>query len=746
MVVASGQMPYEFDAPLPIRAPKGAWPGVNTPNIGMSGVTIEQAMFVYNAELRKWNFEQLDFLTYQLYTHPDIPSSGFEPKANGDTLEGHVGNVHSLESIDNIEQLRFQFDTFLFDLYADDSQYGEIDFKIAWLQTAYPESPSGGYVIAQPFFPLQIFSLIAANFLHPPLEDVTGGDFITTTDDHWLGGSGVIYDIDCGEVVFNPFPFPRFGNNFTGTTDGLRFRFGPVYPVVQTTLGAIPSVLASRYESDTVTGSFRLQTNFAALESGVVQIDGYCLLPETTMELVKGNDSNFEQTVTFTNDYTNHVQGLRAVRDGVGRNDSSARCYRTPTVQSSGLYRLLVHNTKANVPTTAIPSGFVSLFPQGQVRKLSGTPDLSPAINSNLIDGQQLVDRGNSGGDAFELDQNSALGIHVMNDAIWTTGPHGSGESSPPGTVLSRGLYPISPYTGTPVWYRPAELTIASTGPSATGYRPIPPQPGAFGYHLGLMDIGGQFVRVSQIFRAVLTPDADDALDEFDRSVFFQRYNKTTLDHAAETEANFVMIGEDADLVAYSRIDGCVYDGSSIYVWNENGTIDRFNSSYTHTGTFLGSGPAIARRRHWDGSQLLYTIGGNIQTGDPLLSLTGGAGSSSGIGVWSISVEPSAPADEAGEFTHDSAKPTRLEKFLQIAPSRVIIHQIFEVTGSTHVRDGVWMFFQADDDMWLFRIIERGSFWEAVEGTRFRNHSAPSIPFGGVPEEFPWEGILHDID
>ncbi len=742
MVVASGQMPYAFDGPLPIRALPGAWPGVDTPNIALSGLTIEQAMFVYNAELRKWNFDSLSSLTYQLYTHPDISSSGFEPKANGDTLEGLVGGLHSIESVDNIEQLRTQLQTFLFTFYATDSNYGEGDFMQSWLETAFPESPSGSLRIIQPFFPLLISSFVGRTFLRPPAEHISGGDYVDN-DIHWLGGSGVLFDIDCGEVVFNPFPFPRNSFFFAPSRDNSRFAFGPVYPVVQTTLGVTPSVIASRYESDIDAGTFRAETNFAALGSGKVQIDGYCLIDGTTMELVKGNDRNISSSVGFTDDYTLHVQGLREVRNGAGSNDPSARCYRTAGVKASGLYRFLTHNQKVNVPNTAIPSGFVSLWPQGHITQSDHFVDNSVFVESNFIDGQQTTDRSTADGSAFELDPGDAFGIHVFDDCIWITGPNGSGTSSPPGSVLSRGLFPLSPFTGRLVWYRPAELTIATTGPTTSpdGFRPLPPQPGAFGHHLGLMDIGTEFVRVSKIFRANFDAmGGGDADDEFDRTVYFQRYGKTTLTRNSETAANFMITGSEASNAGYSAIHGAVYDGTSIYVFNEFGELDRFDSSFTHTGTLEGP---IARRRHWDGTQLLYTLGGNVTTGDPLLSVPGGTGS--GIGVWSVSSEPADPAVNLGAYSHDSAKPTRLERFIQTNPASTRIHTIFEVTGATHVRNGVWMIFQEGTDLWLFRIIEEASEWVAVEGMKLDDVAA-TIPGGGVPTNFPWEGVLHDID
>lgn len=739
MVVASGQMPYEFDAPLPIRALPNAWPGVGGPNIGPSGDTFEQAMFVYNAELRKWNFpDQLNLLQYNLYTHPDITPSGFEPKADGETLTGLVTGTAGLISVDNIEQMRTQLNTFLFDFYSDDSVYGTADFMRAWLQTAYPESPSGSLRIIQIIPPLSIYSLIGRTFLRPVLNDVTGGDFIETTDLHWLGGSGVLFDIDCGEVTFNPFPFPREGFFFNASSDNNRFHFGPIYPLVQTTAGNLPSVEPARYQSDTSNGTFKQQTNLNAINSGLVQIDGYALLAGTTMELVIGNDFNFDATLTGTNQYTGHTEGHRAVRDDNGDNDKTARVYRTPTAKASGLYRFITYNAKADVPFTAIPSGFVSIWPQGQVIKTQ--PD-GQFIQTNRVHGQELTVTSDGG---LQRDASDSAGLHVMDDAIWITSRNASEEDSSDGsgTFDSRGLFPCSPYNGELVWYRPAERVLSTSGNYGPG-------PAHFGAHMGLMSIGSNFVRVaktgSQFFESNIgtpTPNSDRVVNV----THFQRYDKTSLDHNGEVSASFTLEGEDA-LGAFvtpstEGVAGCFSTGSDVYTWSEFGSILKWTTGLSFVEAYAGP---IARRRHYANGQLLYTIAGNIQVGDPMLDPGFAGSSASGIGVWSETA-PTGGADVVGFITHDSAKPLRGEAhFGHQSASSTRIHSIFDVSSATHVADGVWMIIQFSTTLWLCRIEEEASQWRVVESIRLER-SGDSIPLGGVPRDFPYEAILHDID
>lgn len=724
MVVASGQMLYQYDSVLPIRTKPGAWPGLNTPNIGPSGDIIEQAMFVLNAELRKWNVTSLSLLTYQAYSHPDLPGSGFEPKDNGQTLIGLVG-VPALLTSNNIEQMRDNLGTHLFSAYANDSVYGSSEFLNAWLKSAYPESPSGDLRIIE-ILPIPIFSLIGRTFLRPPLENITNGNLITTTDMHWLMGSGTLFDIDIGEVIFNPFPFPGTSNFFSPSANNLQIEFSPTIPTIQTTLGNIPSVLASRYQSDVGVGTFKNTTNFAALESGYMQIDGYVLLPETTIELVRGNDFNFEDTVSFSNDFTGHIQGLRRVSNNLGQNDASARCYRLPTTQNSGLYRLLTHNQRVHVPFTAIPSGFVSIWPQGNVIK--SNTGLLVTNPSNFIDGQQYTITSDGG---LKRAPTEAKGVHVFDDAIWLAGPNDSTSS---GTFDSRGLTVVSPFTGSFVWYRPAERILSTSGTFGPG-------PAHFGNHLGLFELGTDFVRISKTGSEFFTFETSPTADTGVYTIHWQRYNQTTLNHIEESKT-FTII-EDGLALTLDSIGGAIRNSSNIYIWNEINTITRFTTGLNFDGYFRGP---IAGRRHVGGSQLLYTRGaGGLTVGDPLLAI-GATNIASGIGKWSISIEPADIFTDSGEYIHTSAKPLRAEAHFGFrSATNTIIHSIFDIIGATHVPNGTWMIIQFQSNIFLCRIVEESTEWRVVESMQLRETVDGSFT-GTLPDEFPFEGILHEID
>lgn len=720
MTVSSGQMPYQYDAILPIRNIPGGWPGIDDPNIGPSGYIIEGAMFVLNAELRKWGVNNLADLTYNLYVHPDLSPSGFEPKADGSTLAGLVGAGPSIISIDNIEQMRDRLQD-LFNEYSNETTYNPDQFFEAWLQAAYPESPSGSirYVESAPNF----FLSQDATFLRPVLHDVNGGDFVTTTDLHWLCGSGVLFDIDHGEVVFNPFPFPHGGWFRAPSSLNFRVGFGPVYPKCQTTNGDIPSLVVSRYESD-LTGAFANETNFQALGSGKVQIDGYCLLPQTTIELVKGNNDNFWSTLTGISRYSDHIQGLRQVNLSTEANDNSARCYRTPSAISSGLYRLVTYNKRTDVPNTSIESGVVSLHPQGYTVRSS--PSNTLVSNLSDIDGQQYEITSDGG---LIRRAGRADGIHVFDDAIWIVG---APEVTLPGFPIldSRGLFCVSPITGDMVWYRPAEMTVATAGNVN--------DPGAFGTHVGLFPVGNNYVRFSRSIEQTLDfSDVDNI--EGDYTVYWQLYDQQTLNHS-EQAATFSVVGTVQEVPNFDNTRGAILAGGSVYTWQEFNTVQQWTTGLGFVEQKFGV-PGVAGRRHYAGGDLLYTMTGAPQTGDPMLAINGGH--TSGIGKWSVG---------PGSFSHDSAKPLRGETHFGHEP-RALIHSIFDVTGSTNVSNGIWMIitfpsspgsFITSDPLYLCRIIEGPTSWQVVESI-FLNENVLNQGTAGGPE-FPVEGILQDLD
>ena len=722
MVVASGQFPYQYDGELPVRQKKGGWPGLAVPNIGPSGDLFEQGMFVLSAELFKWGTTQLNLLMYTGYWHPDIAGSGFFPKGNGETFVGQVGRPLLL-SADNIVQMRSSLADLLFARYALDSDYSSSQFLESWLATAYPESPSG-HMTWRFDIPGQFYETFDATWLRPTLDDFIPGNFILDTDLHWLGGSGTLWDVDYGEVIFNPFPFPRGSMFFAPSANNHSLSFSPLYPVFQTTGGTLPSVLASRYQSDISAGAFKAETNFEAIQSGYLQLDGYGILPNTLIRLTQGNDSNFFSDIGTTSDFTFYGSGARRVADGAGLVDQTARVYLSPTAQASGVYRLSLANTKTLVPFASIPSGYVSFFPGG---------DLLPiTISDNDMFDKSITITSDGG---LKINPRSSKGYHVMNDALWMTSPNATSLS---GTFLTKGLFVLSPYTGDTLWYRPAERILATSGNMPGGTAPLG-SPGIFGVHIGLEEFGTDFARISRVWQENVTAGSPNI---YDNTVYFQLYDQTDLNHS-EQQSNWTITNDGGSIGA--RIDGMHFDGTGYWIWYEFGVVHNFDGSLIYNGSFTGN---IARRRHFANGQRLYTIGGNNTVGDPILAMSPAGGSSSGIGVWSIATTPANILTDIGTYTHDSAKRLRAETHFG-HQTAAIIHMIRDVTGSTHVPNGVWMVIQftgsAPNDMYLCKIREDASEWVVEKSYKLRT-SPSALTLPAVPTDFPYEFILHDID
>jgi hypothetical protein len=717
MTVASGQMPYEYDGKVPIRAS-------NSQPMGISGSIVEQGMFVLSAELRKWNRASNSFVKYDLYKRPDVAAVEFEPTPNGDSLENGPGLI----TINEIEQMRSNLDT-LFNQYENDSVYSLNNFKESWLTNAYRESASGYLHFVDLGF---LTTSVGADYLRPILESVVGGDDMLDTNLHWLAGSGIFLDIDFGEVIFQPFPFLREDLNFAPSAGNMRFNFSPIYPLLQTTTGGLPSVNVARYEADLANGTVKQDTNFSAIASGKHQVDGYALLAGTTFNLVTGNDSSYFPTLAATGDFTDFINGARAVDDGNGLNDFTARGYITAKAQPSGLYRVAVTNKEGDVPNTAIPSGYVSFWPQADIRINQTNREYVSSL-SGLNDGSLMITSADS------------VGYHVLDDALWMTGPNAALS----GTDSSRGLYVVSPYNGDIIWYRPAQRVPASYGDRPTGS-----SPGIFGVHVGLEEFGTDFIRVSKTWGETYTDNMSPTSDNYVNTVYFQRYDKTTLDHT-ETSVTWSI---DSDLGtlggnASSVLDGLFFDGTDYWTYSELGFMTRYTSALVFDGHFEGSN---ALRRFYAGGDYLYTHYNetNLTAGDPLRNVlpTPTVHIGSGIGKWAVISEPVPIDGDTGTYLTGSAKMIRAENHVG-HQGTAIVHCIRDVSGGSHVADGIWCLIQYQAEfpssvtgLYLLRIEEGASSWNVLESIKLSHTPSPRVSSTTPPTDFPYEFILHDID
>jgi hypothetical protein len=698
--------------------------------IGASGDVLEQGMFVLNAELRKWNFDNQALLQngYKVYTHPDVTPSGFEPKANGDTLTGLVGNVAALVDVDNIEQMRTLLDE-LFDRYENDCDYDRFNIMQSWLTAAYPTSPSGHLSIFDGGF---FFQLNGRTFLRPPLQDITGGDEMTDTDLHWLGGSGVLFDIDFGEVIFQPFPFPGKSSASRVSTNTNVFQAGPCYPSFQKTDGSVIS-MTGREASD---WDSPRDVNFAAVGSGKIQLDGYAILPETKIRLIEGKDNEWNFVGNGAADFTNPVQGLRVVNAGVGTNDDTARTYWTPKVQSSGVRRIITSTDSTDRPGIGVPSGGpVSLWPPGSYREFDGT--FVGTSNQLLYRSFEEASDGTS-----IIDSRASLGYHVFDDCIWVTGPGAAGS----GSITAGGIHPISPHNGDLLWCRTADRTVATSGrlPIAPGVN----DPGHFQVHRGLVPFGANgLLRISPVWEQnrVGSCGTGDGFNNTTFTVFFQQYNLPTMSYV-EQASTYTACDENGYLGPGEIIASLIHDGTNYFISERSirppstgGNVTRWTSALVFDGAF--NGPRTSQRFYANGD---YLYNGGTTASDPLTidANMNNYGAASGIGKWSIDSEPASLTEDLGSFTHNSAKPIVAEVHVGYhANNQCKIHDIIFIASAdaTHVTPGLWVLIEFSTVMYLMRLTEEATFYKVEVSVRL------SI-VGTNDSTIPYQIIHLDVD
>jgi len=420
MILVSGSPPYEYESTLPVRAVN---PYTTTDGIGASGILLEQAEFVIAAELRKFSILPYDpsiLPDYFTYTNTNVaPSGPYEPKSDGSTVNNLLNPT--VLCVNKIEDLRNALDSlfaaYAFDTFADYKFLTRGDVhKSDWIRQAFPHSPSGHNPIDYFGNPTTI-----GDYLRP-LPDI-GQNF--DTDQHYLGGSGVLLDIDFAEVIFQPYPFTRFtrfGDMQPGSQQFL-VQCSPLFPAFQKTDGNVISTNGrepTRAEIEQFDPSI-VAADASHVSSGFVRLDGYCLHPSSTYMLAQYTGENF--TPSNTNDFDYYTGEPRYVTlvGPIPINDNSLRAFIAPHVAASGVYRFVVKNSKAAFPKTAVESGIVSIFPPENI--------------------------------TYPTTTNSGFGYHVFDDAIWiTSNSGGSTLDGPPS-----GLAVMSPFTGHMMWVSKAE-------------------------------------------------------------------------------------------------------------------------------------------------------------------------------------------------------------------------------------------------------------------------------------------------
>lgn len=481
MVLTSGDPPYDYVVKGPLR---GTNPYIDSFVHGPSGILLEQGQFVITAEHRRFGTSEHELPTFNLYVNPIIsPSGPYEPKANGSTLGNEI-YPGSLGMINHILETREALDD-LFDDLADDSTYDALTQKRDWLNQIDPtaEAPSDYR-----------------------RSDTSVGQ-IVTTDVSILGGSGILFGLDFGEVMFNPYP--RFGPNvFQDVHEVGDFDLwvSPVWPSFQRTNGSLISLNGREPDPDDYGNSFARDYQTSHIASDQIRLDGYVFLPTSVFyiaPLTGGGVHSFDNTIGF--DFAS--SDTRFITGNPLKELDTGRVFVTTRAQTSGVYAIAVSNPTSTNLNTTIPSGIISQWPPSGQRY--------PMDNNHIITADSPFNvRGSYFGN-----QEFACGYQVFDDCLWVT------DIDDDGTQPS-GLSVISPFTGHMLWLRFADQSLSSGSGVFGG---SVGSAASFGGHVGLENVSSVIYR-SQVELA-------DGSTASARTVLIQQYDQM-LDYLGQIETD----------------------------------------------------------------------------------------------------------------------------------------------------------------------------------------------------------------
>jgi len=332
--MSSGAPPYEYATGLEFIAGN-----TNESKIGISGILFEQAQFVTLAELRKFDDYPpgggLDDLP-KLWVNFLDPGMFYEPRADGANLGGDVFGP-AIIGVDAITQTRDFLDV-LFSAYAKDSLYNGNFFKEDWLRGIRPSEDESDY-----------------------FRDAPAVGEITSLDVSVLGGSGVIYDVDAAEIMFQPFPFIATTRllDTHGTNSEWRpgIIAGPLFPCFQTTDGSVISTNGRENQFPEDPPKDLADLNFSSIASGVIQINGYAMNSNTEFGVGQDEVPFFDVANATFAAGSARVPPINNIQQAI----ETSRVYVTPTAQSEGVQFFGARNPLDY--NTPVSSGLVSFWP-----------------------------------------------------------------------------------------------------------------------------------------------------------------------------------------------------------------------------------------------------------------------------------------------------------------------------------------------------------------------------------------------
>ena len=689
MAIASGIIPYNYDyGHGPFRVPN---PYNSNSAIGLSGILLEQAQFVITAERRRLNkfFDSNILSSFNVYVNSNIlPSGGYEPKASGSTL-GNAFYPAASFIIDHIQETRMALNS-LFLEYSSDTNLDTYEYRAAWLQSLYPNSPSGFYNATDP----DISIVVTGHWSHR-LPSETG--IIDYTNDDILGASGILYDVDIGELMINPAPhISRFGLERMHNVDNFSVQQYPLFPGFQKTDGSIVP-LTGREPAFLPNAA---DYNIEHMSSGYIRLDGYAIYGNTKIYLGRNNNIFGPST-----DFTTIVGGTRNVLFGGGLDGS--RLFIQPTSQGSGVYRVAAANRRSDFPNTTIESGVMSFWPT--IDSYWPKP-----TNNQLLGSTTTI---------------ANLGYHVFDDCIWMT-DQAFGSNS-----LSSGLCILSPYTGHSLWARYAAPDHFDTISTAF-----------FSGNSGTWPLGVGLVRTAanSIYR--LNPNVENSITAPSGRLVFGQFNdmldfvsivRTTSDVTDSTPDEF----PTANGNSYHDF---WYDPTNAEYWVSNAAnlgfgIWQFDSTFKYINKYevinndiiTASGISSARGVFINNKHYLF---------HGRLGPDGGGGNEymNSSGIFPIDVD--VPGTEP--YANDGVVPglglltiaANTVKYINGAPfvghqSFASIFDIIEVTSATHLPIGVyalviWTSTAGDNAVYLLRIEEATTTWEIKSISRLGTTSS----------------------
>lgn len=661
MTLASGTIPYSYDyGQGPFHVPD---PYSSDFPIGPSGILLEQAQFVITAELRKW--KKADGLQgshtlpeFDWFNNSNIaPSIRYEPRANGTNL-GNAEGSGCLNFLDHIQQTRNALFTLFFNELNGDTND---DYFIAWLSALYPNNPSGRN----------------GNYSRR-LPSQTGVVNYTSLD--VLGGSGILFDVDFGELMFNPFPhISTFNLDNAHINDPYEIQTGPLFPCFQKTDGTL--VPLTGREPDDINNTFK-SYHTLPIGSGTIMINGYCLQAGTKYYL-GNNANNFD--VTGGGAFTHSALSIRQA--GNGGNIPTTRSYITPSAQPSGLYRVATINKRSDFPNTTISSGLVSFWPP-----LTTYP--------------------------------TSQGYHVFDDALWITDQkigNTLASNTTIGNGLASGLSMLSPWTFTDMWIRYADLTKFDCLPDAGStitYRNWPS--GDFLVRTGANNI---YRFHETIQRPITSTSGQLRLARYNDKLDYLTDITSTSDAATEIGGfdNQFPLGGNTNLIGDTWYDPTTSEHWVSNAINTGSDMWKFDNNFKYINKYifnLPSGIFNARGVFIGGQHFLY----NGEFGPT------GATHIKGSGIYPVHIvaEGTAPYNstttppQGGEayISLPEGKNINGAPFVGTMTSAEIIH-IIEVASSTHLTPGVYALIRwvgpstgAIGKLYLIKIEEKTTEWE----------------------------------